>query len=137
MFLPGWAFGQDPAVSREWLTYACALAAVFGHCYPVWYEFRGGKGAATTLGVVVAVWPMLMPVEYSATAGGTGIMSFKLSFLKIAKRCIKVLVLLKSIKARAKVLEATIGTTEEESAPPAIPISILPVIIDSATFTVD
>lgn len=61
LLLPGLALGQlDPAVSREWLTYACGAAAIFGHCYPVWYDFRGGKGAATTLGVLAATAPVLL-----------------------------------------------------------------------------
>jgi len=61
LLLPSLPIGDiDPDVSREWLTYACAGAAVFGHCYPVWYQFRGGKGAATMLGVVAAVSPILI-----------------------------------------------------------------------------
>ncbi len=35
------------------------LAAVFGHNFPVWLRFRGGKGVATTLGVLTAwAWPV-------------------------------------------------------------------------------
>ena len=52
--------GIDPAVSRDWLTYACGGAAIFGHCYPVWFDFAGGKGAATTLGVLAAAVPTLV-----------------------------------------------------------------------------
>ncbi len=32
-----------------------ALAAVLGHLFPVWLKFKGGKGVATTLGVLVAL----------------------------------------------------------------------------------
>ena len=56
--LPGLA--ADPQVDRQWLTLACAAAAVHGHCYPVWYRFKGGKGAATAVGALAGVAPMLL-----------------------------------------------------------------------------
>lgn len=58
--LPNMAFpwiGIDSTISREWLTVACAVGAVVGHVYPVWYGFRGGKGAATLIGVVLGIDP--------------------------------------------------------------------------------
>ena len=37
---------------------AAAAGAFIGHLYPVWLKFRGGKGAATLLGVLIALlWP--------------------------------------------------------------------------------
>jgi glycerol-3-phosphate acyltransferase PlsY len=55
--------GIDPVVDRTWLTVACAAAVVIGHVYPVWYEFRGGKGAATLIGAVAVISPLaLVPV---------------------------------------------------------------------------
>ncbi len=35
-----------------------AMAAVVGHCYPVWLGFRGGKGVATLMGVTVGLAPV-------------------------------------------------------------------------------
>ena len=39
------------------LVAAVGLAAVLGHLFPVWTGFRGGKGVATTLGVVLGAMP--------------------------------------------------------------------------------
>lgn len=59
--LPG--IGIDPAVERGWLAVACATAVVLGHVYPVWYGFRGGKGAATLIGVLLGLKPIaILPV---------------------------------------------------------------------------
>jgi glycerol-3-phosphate acyltransferase PlsY len=48
------------SMADQQLTLACGLAAVVGHCYPVWHGFRGGKGAATAVGVLLAVNPWLL-----------------------------------------------------------------------------
>jgi glycerol-3-phosphate acyltransferase PlsY len=35
----------------------CALAAILGHIFPIFAQFKGGKGVATSLGVIIAIHP--------------------------------------------------------------------------------
>ncbi len=67
--LPG--VPHDPALSPHGLAASCAAAAVVGHIYPFWFDFRGGKGGATivgavavfspaALGVLLAVWVLVL-----------------------------------------------------------------------------
>lgn len=47
-------FGDMPAM-------AAALGAFAGHCFPVWLNFKGGKGLATYLGILAALsWPVAL-----------------------------------------------------------------------------
>lgn len=52
----------DPTISRDWLTIACAAAAVMGHVWPMYHRFKGGKGAATLIGTILVLKPMLVVV---------------------------------------------------------------------------
>lgn len=45
----------DPDVSRTWLTLSCATAAIFGHVWPIYHRFKGGKGAATFVGTIIVL----------------------------------------------------------------------------------
>jgi len=82
-WLPAWllpvlaipAVGLDAEISRTWLTLACAAGAVVGHCYPVWFGFAGGKGAATAIGALLVIAPaVLIPAlaVWVAVLIGTG-----------------------------------------------------------------
>ena len=41
------------------LQIACGVAAIIGHVFPVFAGFRGGKGVATTFGVLLSLQPLL------------------------------------------------------------------------------
>ena len=50
--IAGWLFGPSGAM-------VAGLAAAFGHIFPVWLKFKGGKGVATFIGVLLAIyWPV-------------------------------------------------------------------------------
>ncbi len=51
--LPGYN-GGDATVN---LQIGLGLAAVLGHIFPIWAEFRGGKGVATLFGMVLGIQP--------------------------------------------------------------------------------
>jgi glycerol-3-phosphate acyltransferase PlsY len=62
-FVPGLELPFVPAdagVSRQWLTLSCGAAAVFGHVWPIYHRFRGGKGAATIVGTLIVIGPELI-----------------------------------------------------------------------------
>jgi glycerol-3-phosphate acyltransferase PlsY len=67
----------DPQI--HW-AFAAGLAAVIGHCYPVFNRFKGGRGVATSLGLLVftaplvalidlAVWLIVVKITRTASIG--------------------------------------------------------------------
>ena len=49
--------GFDPEVDRSLVLYGVSFAAIVGHVFPVWFGFRGGKGAATAAGLMCYLAP--------------------------------------------------------------------------------
>ena len=43
--------------SNEVMNIACGMSAVLGHVYPLYYNFKGGKGAGTLIGIIAALFP--------------------------------------------------------------------------------
>ena len=60
--LPGSALGASFPGGAEWCRLACGLAAILGHVWTVFAAFKGGKGVATSAGVLLA----LSPVAFAA-----------------------------------------------------------------------
>ena len=42
-----------------WVVASVGVAVFMGHLYPIFYKFKGGKGVATALGVMLAISPWL------------------------------------------------------------------------------
>jgi glycerol-3-phosphate acyltransferase PlsY len=54
VLIMNWFDGTDAAL-------VAGLGAVLGHVFPVWLRFKGGKGVATYIGVLIALsWPVAL-----------------------------------------------------------------------------
>jgi glycerol-3-phosphate acyltransferase PlsY len=54
--VPVWMAARISNQSATWMMIA-ALAALAGHCFPIWLGFRGGKGVATAAGAFLVLCP--------------------------------------------------------------------------------
>ena len=52
-------------------------SAVVGHCYPVWADFRGGKGVATSVGQVLGTFPVYFPIDAAVAFSTAAVPWFK------------------------------------------------------------
>lgn len=56
--LGGEAGGQTSNIA----IYVAGLSCVIGHCYPVIFKFKGGKGVASSLGLIFVAHPIIGPI---------------------------------------------------------------------------
>lgn len=67
-----WLASRETAANPRWMI-AAAAAAVVGHVFPVWLRFKGGKGVATGLGV-------MLPICWQAVAAAAAIWLLVVAF---------------------------------------------------------
>ena len=93
--IPG--IGIDASIDRDLLIYSVAFAVIVGHVYPVWFEFKGGKGGATAAGILFVLAPATAPIVIGiwiavvaisgfvglATMGATVAAAFILAFQRL------------------------------------------------------
>ena len=60
--LPVWLHVAPDAGHLFYWQLACGVLAIVGHVYPVFAQFRGGKGVATILGMMLAIAPATVGV---------------------------------------------------------------------------
>jgi len=111
-------FGDESAA-------AAATGAMVGHLYPVWLTFRGGKGVATLLGVLIPLLPaaagiyaaiwllLLLTFRISSVAGMTAVISAPVMALVLHSSYFPLLLgfaVLVLWKHRANILRLTKGT---------------------------
>lgn len=66
-FVPAFVFPRLLEAPPNWLALACGVAAVVGHNWPIWLGFKGGKGVATSAGMLLGIAP---------AATGLGLLAF-------------------------------------------------------------
>ncbi len=54
----GYLLGLTP-----WYIWLCGFFAVVGHCFPAYLKGRGGKGAATAMGFLFAMQPLVVAIS--------------------------------------------------------------------------
>jgi glycerol-3-phosphate acyltransferase PlsY len=69
LFLGHSLFGEDGSIwDNELFLVICGLATIIGHNYTPWLGFKGGKGIATSAGVLAALMPPVLAVSFSLWA---------------------------------------------------------------------
>jgi acyl phosphate:glycerol-3-phosphate acyltransferase len=93
--LSGYASG-----SAQWilLEVTMAIAAILGHIFPIYVGFKGGKGVATTMGIIIGISPIiallctlvfalvLIVSHYVSLASILAVLSFPLWMMSVYKQ---------------------------------------------------
>jgi glycerol-3-phosphate acyltransferase PlsY len=66
--------------THDYLRIIAAIVAILGHNYTCWLKFKGGKGIATTAGVLAA----LVPVTFVAGVGAFIVVAFITRYVSVA-----------------------------------------------------
>ncbi len=61
ILLVRWVSGNPLISPFDFLTGLTTVAAVIGHVFPVFLKFRGGKGGATAIGILIFLMPWAVP----------------------------------------------------------------------------
>ena len=59
LLLPSTYLGSNHELHRTNFQIGLGLAAIVGHIFPIWADFKGGKGVATVFGMVLAIQPLV------------------------------------------------------------------------------
>ncbi|NCA83824.1 MAG: glycerol-3-phosphate 1-O-acyltransferase [Opitutae bacterium] len=67
-FVPAFVFPRLMESAPPWLGLACGIAAVAGHNWPVWLNFKGGKGVSTSAGMLLGIAPAAVGIGFAVFA---------------------------------------------------------------------
>ncbi len=79
----GWFGGSAGTQAREWLAISAGIAVILGHNYTCWLYFKGGKGIATSAGVLVGLVPMALLISL----GVWGVVFVASRYVSLASIC--------------------------------------------------
>jgi glycerol-3-phosphate acyltransferase PlsY len=81
-----WCYPVHSQEAHDWLKVVAAICAILGHNFTCWLNFRGGKGIATSAGVLVALVPWALLIIL-----GVWVIVFGLSrYVSLASICASV-----------------------------------------------
>lgn len=87
------------------LRLGCGFAAVIGHMFPVYLQFNGGKGVATTIGVLATTMPII-----SGIALCVGLVCFAIwRYVSVSSMAAVVIIPFAQLVAHKPVMDVVIG----------------------------